>query len=102
VATIAVGDLQPKGVESAAAGMISERLRTELIATGAFRVMERSQMDAVLKEQGFQQSGVCDNSECVVEMGQLLGVQQMLVGSVGRVGVTSQIVVVRSAELNLS
>lgn len=104
--TIAVADLHAKGIEISAAEMISERLRTELLGTDAFRVMERSQMDAVLKEQGFQQSGACDNSECLVEMGQLLGVEQMLVGSVGKVGevlsITVRAVNVASGEVTIT
>ena len=42
-------------------------------------------MGEVLKEQGFQQS-CCTSNECVVEVGQLLGVQQMISGSIGKVG----------------
>jgi TolB-like protein len=42
-------------------------------------------MDDILKEQGFQQSG-CTSSECVVEVGNMLGVQQMVGGSIGKVG----------------
>ena len=42
-------------------------------------------MDEILKEQGFQQSG-CTNEMCAVEAGQLLGVQKMLSGSVGKFG----------------
>ncbi|SVE23050.1 uncharacterized protein METZ01_LOCUS475904, partial [marine metagenome] len=38
-------------------------------------------------EQGFQQTG-CTSEECAVEVGQLLGVQNMIGGSIGRVGET--------------
>ena len=44
-------------------------------------------MVEILKEQGFQQTG-CVSNECVVEIGALLGVQQMISGSIGRVGET--------------
>jgi hypothetical protein len=49
-------------------------------------VMERSQMQEILKEQGFQQSGVCTDEGCMVEMGKLLGVQQLVGGSIGKLG----------------
>ena len=84
--TIAVNDLRGTGIDEAASTIISERLRSELINTGAFRVMERAEMKSILKEQGFQQSGACDESSCLVQAGQLLGVNRMIAGSVGAVG----------------
>jgi len=83
---IAVNDLVGKGIEKSTAGIISDRLRSELINTGVFRVMERNEMENVLKEQGFQKTGACDDASCLVEVGQLLGVDRMVAGSVGRVG----------------
>jgi len=84
--TVAVSDLAPQGIEASEAAVLSERLRAELIGTGAFQVMERSQMDQILKEQAFQQSGACDQSGCAVEIGKLLSVERIVVGSVGRIG----------------
>ncbi len=84
--SIAVNDLVGQGVDQNSATVISERLRVELINTESFRVMERSQMNAVLNEQGFQRSDACNSNACIVEMGQLLGVEHMIMGSVGLVG----------------
>jgi TolB-like protein len=86
--SLAVHDLQAEGVEQSEAKLISERLRAGLLNTGLYRVMERGQMDAVLKEQMFQQSGACSDQACLVEMGQLLGVEQVLSGTVGKIGQT--------------
>jgi len=47
-------------------------------------VMERSEMALVLQEQSFQQSGVCDQSSCALEIGKILSVDRMVVGSVGQ------------------
>lgn len=82
---IAVNDLVGKNIEKGTAGIISDRIRSELINTGVFRVMERSEMEKVLKEQGFQQSGACNDAGCIVEVGQLLGVEKMVAGSVGKI-----------------
>lgn len=79
---IAVLDLAPVGVDSAVSLMASERLRNELVNSGRFTVVERGQVDAILREQGFQQTG-CTSTECAVEAGQLLGVKQLVVGRVG-------------------
>jgi hypothetical protein len=83
---VAVNDLVGQGVDQATAAVISERLRVELINTQAFRVMERAQMQTILQEQGFQESDVCNSNECVVKMGQLFGVEQMVIGTIGSVG----------------
>ena len=83
---IAVGDFEANGVPSSDVNILTDRLRGELMATGVFRVMERSQMDAILKEQSFQESGACNTSECQVKVGQLLSVDRMVVGSIGLLG----------------
>lgn len=74
------------GVSPEDAELLSDRLRIELFNTGMFSVMERSQMQEILKEQGFQASGACTDEGCMVEMGQLLGVSQLIGGSIGRLG----------------
>jgi hypothetical protein len=84
--TVAVTDLQARGLDKSIAEIFSERFRSELIQTGFFRVMERGQMDMVLKEQGFQQTGACSDEACLVEMGQIMGVERMIAGSMGKLG----------------
>ncbi len=74
------------GVTAGEIEVISDRLRGDLFNTGKVNVMERDQMQEILKEQGFQQSGACTNEACMVEIGQLLGVEQLVTGSLGKVG----------------
>lgn len=83
--SIAVMELDGNGVSESDLGGLSERLRAELFQTGAFDVIERSRMDDILKEQGFQQTG-CTDAACAVEIGQLIGVRKIVVGSVSKVG----------------
>ena len=83
---IGIMDLKAEGDLKSASGILSDRLRAELFNTGRFAVMERGEMDAILKEQGFQQSGVCDDKACMVEIGQLLGASKMVAGSIGMLG----------------
>ncbi|GAB4178810.1 MAG: hypothetical protein Kow00108_14660 [Calditrichia bacterium] len=64
---------------------LTNRLRSKLVATNAFNVVERNQMDAILKEMGFQMSG-CTSVECAVEVGRILNVQQMVAGNIGKIG----------------
>ena len=83
--SIAVSDFEAKGISNDEAAIITNRIRSELTKTGVFTVVERGQMEVVLKEQGFQQSG-CTTDECIVEVGQLLNVKQMVAGSIGKIG----------------
>jgi hypothetical protein len=84
--TVAVNDLSGEGIEASEARIISDRLRSELINSEIFRVMERGEMESILKEQGFQQSGACNDQSCMVEMGQILGVKHIIAGTIGKIG----------------
>lgn len=83
--TIAVLDLQGKAVAQDEASILTDKLRGELLKTGRYQMIERAQMEAILKEQGFQQSG-CTDQSCAVEVGQLVGVEKIVTGSVGKIG----------------
>ena len=86
--TIAVLDLViTGGIPESYQTTLSTRLNTELFRTNQFIVVERNNMMEILNEQGFQMSG-CTSNECAVEAGHLLGVQQMVAGTIGRVGRT--------------
>jgi len=83
--TIAVIDFDARGISPDEVATLTDRFRDELTKTNQYTVIERGKMEEVLREQGFQQSG-CASDECVVEVGQLIGVQQMVGGSIGKVG----------------
>jgi TolB-like protein len=82
---IAVIDFEGNNISSAEVRALTDRLRSELVTIGQFTIIERGQMDEVLKEQAFQQTG-CVSSECAVEVGKLLGVENIITGSISRVG----------------
>jgi len=63
---------------------LSSRLETEFQKTERFQVLERRNVAAILREQGFQQSGAC-GSDCQVQVGQMLGVERIVVGEVTKV-----------------
>ncbi|MEN9353767.1 MAG: hypothetical protein RL318_1092, partial [Fibrobacterota bacterium] len=83
---VAVVPLTGAGIDEATSLVVTDALSHELIQSGEVRVMERSQMEQILKERGFQQSGACTGSDCVIEMGKLLSIDKMVVGSVGKLG----------------
>jgi len=70
--TVAVMDFESVGSEEHLGKAVAEIMRTELISTGQFRVLERSQLDRALSEQKLQRSGMIDDRS-VVELGKLLG-----------------------------
>jgi len=103
IANVAVLMLEVSGgVPETYAAALTDRLRQELFQTGAFNVMERAEMNAILKEIGFQQTG-CTSNECVVQAGRILGARDMIAGSVGKMGelhtVTLRVIDVESSEI---
>ena len=84
---VAVLDFEGKGISQMEASTLTDRLRSYLVASGSFLVIERGKMNEILGEQNFQLSG-CVSSECAVEVGQLLGVSRMITGGIGKIGKT--------------
>jgi len=70
----------------AEAAFLSDRFMLELQKFDVYNVLERQRMQDILREQGFQQTGACDETSCLVEAGRLLPVEKMIGGSVGKVG----------------
>ena len=83
--TIGILDLEAGGVSTAEAVSITNRIRNELFLTGRYKVVERGAMQEILTEVGFQMAG-CTTSECIVQAGRILGVQQMVAGSLDKLG----------------
>lgn len=78
---IAVMDLKAIGVPEKNAKVVSNMIRSELIDKNRFTIIERGQMDTILKEQGFQKTG-CTDEACAVQLGRLLSARKMLIGEV--------------------
>jgi len=99
---IAVLEFEGNNISSGEVRALTDRLRTELVGTGELTIIERGKMEEVLKEQSFQQTG-CISSECAVEVGKLLGVEQIVSGNISKVGnyfsVTARVVSVTTGEI---
>ncbi len=83
--TVAILDFEGQGVDASEVQTLTERMRTEIGNTNAVRLIERKAVEKIMEEQGFQQTG-CTTDECAAEVGQLLGVQFMISGSIGKMG----------------
>jgi TolB-like protein len=63
-------------------GIISDMMVTALSKGNRYRLYERAQLDKVLDEQALNQSGAVE-PQTAVEVGKLIGVNVILVGSIG-------------------
>jgi formylglycine-generating enzyme required for sulfatase activity len=98
---VAVLDLDGVNASNSQLAALSDELRVQLLQSGKFRVVDRHQIDTLLKEQALQQTG-CTSQECAVQAGKILGVRKMVVGRVTKIEdelwqVSAQIVDVESA-----
>jgi len=80
---IAVADLDAIGESEQDVSVLTNKLRNDLILLGTYNVIERGDMDKILAEQKFQQTG-CTSQECAVEIGQLLNVSHIVSGSISK------------------
>ena len=84
---IAVLDLEPMGISDMESQILTQALTSEIIEAGGYTVVERANIEKILKEQKFQHSG-CTDSECAVEIGQLLNADFTVMGTAGKFGST--------------
>lgn len=103
---IAVSDFAPQPpISSSEASFVAEFFRGDLTKYKVFKVLDRSNMDQLLAEQGFQQTG-CTTAECAVQMGKLLNVHKIVTGKVGKLVnryiITISIIDVESSEIEYS
>jgi curli biogenesis system outer membrane secretion channel CsgG len=88
VAVAEFENLTPYGQRRLGAG-ISDILATELSQTGAFILLERERLDAVMKEQGLGMSGVI-SEKTAPQVGQLIGANAIVTGAVTQFGVRTE------------
>ena len=85
--TLAILDFEGRGINSLEAATLTDRFTSEIGKTETMTLVDRTMVEEILKEQGFQQSG-CTTDECAVEVGAMLGVQFMISGAIGKLGDT--------------
>lgn len=64
---------------------VSEMLTTELVKSGNYRVIERRELDQILKEQNLGNSGIV-TQQSAAQMGKVLGVELAIMGAVTEFG----------------
>jgi plastocyanin/TolB-like protein len=81
---VAMLDLEAINCDKAIARAISETVRTEVVTSYSFTVAERAQIDRVMEELAFQQSGIVD-ANSAVELGRIVGANYVCIGSVNQI-----------------
>lgn len=100
---IAVLDFKSINVSAADAVAISDFVRTSLIRSNIFNVVERNNIDKILAEQGIQQAG-CVTEECAIQIGKLLNVRKAVIGSYSKIEdiyfITANVVDIETAKIS--
>jgi hypothetical protein len=82
---LAIMDLDPEGIEPGAARAVSDMLRNEIAGSGGVRLVDRTRIEQILKEQDFQHSGRTDQA-MAAQIGKILNARKMIFGSVSKLG----------------
>ncbi|MBI5574536.1 MAG: IPT/TIG domain-containing protein [Elusimicrobia bacterium] len=83
ITNLAVADFAGKNVSQADASIVTDFLRTELVNMRKFNIVEKGNMDKILAEAAFQQTG-CTEVGCAVQIGKVLNVGQMIIGTLSK------------------
>ncbi|MBU3955655.1 hypothetical protein KJ633_04270 [bacterium] len=81
--SVAVMNFSSDNADSDRAKSIADLIKTDMLNTGEFVMIERSEIDKVIKEQKFQSMGMVDAGQAA-ELGKLLAVKKMMMGGVSR------------------
>ncbi|GAK51567.1 hypothetical protein U14_02812 [Candidatus Moduliflexus flocculans] len=81
-------------------------LYQHLIGAKKYRILERSRIEEILKEQAFQSTGATDESE-VVEIGKILGVEKLLTSTLylkgeNQYAISASVIDVATAQVEFS
>lgn len=99
--SIAVLPFEAKGEAQGLGEGASEKLITQLVNLRRFKVIERSQIEKVIKEQDFQLTDVADVST-VAKVGKIIGADVIVLGSItvvtGFAKVNARVIDVETAE----
>lgn len=82
-AFINLGTIESKNQQLGEA--VAENLRTALIETDCYRVVERNQLEKILKEHKLRDTGIINTDE-TVKIGKILDAQTIVLGSITKMG----------------
>ena len=80
---VAVTRVEALGVDTKTARLVEDVLHSELSKQPMLRLVERNRLDALLREQELQLSGIT-NTESAARAGNILGIDKIVFGSIAR------------------
>lgn len=99
---VAILDFTAENTTQSSANAVRNLFEAALYGENAADILERNQMETILKEQGFSLSG-CVDSSCAVQIGKLLSADMVVTGSLNRLGkyvINAKFVNVASGSVN--
>ncbi len=103
--SMAVYDFDARSVSAELGESVTDFVQTSLYESGKFNMMDRKNVQKILKEQMFQKTG-CSSTDCAVEAGRILNVSSMVLGSVSKLGqryvISLQLVDVEQGKIAIS
>lgn len=82
---LAVVNLTPQNISFEDANIITGFIQEEFFFAGQYELIERTQVEEVLKEYQNKQTGICD-LKCAIKVGKHLKANQIIMGTVGKLG----------------
>ncbi len=102
---VAVVEFSSHGVAADDAAIITEILRSKLVVSGAFEVVDRANIDKILAELELQASGATQEANSL-RVGRLLNARYIVTGSLMRIGkslsITAHMVDVETGQIKAS
>ena len=86
---IAILDLEGQDISENILSGISNRLRTELVKTGRFKIMRKKEMYKIFEKKYFQQTS-CPDPDCAMRTGAVLDVSYVIIGTLTKEEATQE------------
>ncbi len=83
--SVVLFDLECEDIERTALRILTDVMRSELVKSDRFALIDRAHVQKVLEEQQFQLAETVDEAT-MVEMGQLIGAEKIVTGRIGWLG----------------
>jgi len=84
---IAILDFESIGIGLDEVKVLTKRLTSEIISLDIYKVLDLSLLNRRLRKQNYEYS-VCSTSSCAMDIGKLIGVKYVVVGSISKIGET--------------
>jgi hypothetical protein len=103
---ISMSQIKAVNIPEQLAVSIQEQLESDMINYGRYNYVSRADMDAIMLEMKFSQTGMSESEEGLLKAGNMLGVDKIITGTISRVGRTYNVVLklieVKSARIEAS